>query len=264
MYVVFPRFHVAISSPKVNGTGEQHTAEVVGKDFEQQLLFGDHAEAGATGSSSTSSRIQAGFIVVQIDGVSSTRTAIPQAADLISNDNIRELEGAAWAQQATTAPIMIVCSHFARWKRVEAALATASAPSMGDSDATVQRFILAGMHGGASQAMTDQVAMLQKGVVLCFDCFGRVEWLPEADYYPSDEESAVRIAMLVRQGFADKIVLSQGVSRRIHLSRYVNSSAISLMIVKKSCDLVCSSNGVWVDHGYICSVAKEDSEGNRG
>lgn len=82
------------------------------------------------------------------------------------------------------------------------------------------KVIVAGMHGGSSQALPDQVALLRKGMVLCFDCFGRVEWLAGPEYYPSDEESAVRIAELVRQGFAGNIVISQGVSRRIHFSRW--------------------------------------------
>lgn len=122
---------------------------------------------------------------------------------------------------------MLACSHFIRWPTLEAALAVATAhwEAADDPGATAtpprKNLIVAGMHGGASQPLRGQTALLSKGVVLCFDCFGRVEWLPGSDYYPSDEETAVRIADLVRQGFADRIVVSTGVSRRIHLSRCV-------------------------------------------
>ena len=139
------------------------------------------------------------------------------------------LEGAAKAQLATGAPLMLAFSHFVRWPRVEAALAIV-ATQRGDTpdadDSRSGQIVVAGMHGGVSQSLPDQAALLNKGVVLCFDCFGRVEWSAGSDYYPSDEESAVRIAELVRQGFVERIVISSGVSRRIHLSRLVAWSMV--------------------------------------
>lgn len=91
--------------------------------------------------------------------------------------------------------------------------------SQPDSSDLVKKVILTGMRGGARAPIDDQIELLQQGFVLCFDCFGRVEWFSGPDFFPSDEESAARIAELVKLGFALKLVISQGVSRRTHLSR---------------------------------------------
>lgn len=233
--------------PQTDCTTPQPSPESIGKDLEHQLLFGEHGNhshshpstAPITTATATAggaaSRIQAGFILVKLYDQQGTTTAttaaLAECALLvaggsttcysIANGTAMVLEGAVKAQQATGAPLMLAFCHFARWPRVEAALALVAAqwgdtPGAGAS----RQVIVAGMHGGVSQSLPDQAALLNKGVVLCFDCFGRVEWSPGSDYYPSDEESAVRIAELVRQGFADRIVLSSGVSRRIHLSRF--------------------------------------------
>lgn len=204
---------------------QQSSAETVGRELERQLLFGEHAgstraaDVASTTSASAPSRIQAGCVVVNL-GDSTPDGNAPTAPPAILGETVRALEGAAWAHRATTAPLVVVCSQFVRWPCVESALAIVTA-HWEDEPTAKKRVIVAGMHGGVSQALRGQVAMLRKGVVLCFDCFGRTEWLPGPEYYPSDEESAVRIAELTRQGFADRIVISQGVSRRIHLSRYV-------------------------------------------
>lgn len=137
----------------------------------------------------------------------------------MSDETRRALEGAAWAHKATAAPLMVICSHFVRWSRVEAAVVVVC-NHLGDETNVAKKIILAGMHSGVSQPIAGQVAMLKKGLVLCFDCFGRVEWLSGPNFYPSDENNAVRIVELTKQGFADKMLISQGVSRRIHLSRY--------------------------------------------
>ncbi|CAM9299642.1 unnamed protein product [Ectocarpus fasciculatus] len=244
---------------QTNGTAQHETsAETMSKELEHQLLFGEHgtssaappsfapspAGAAAAGSASAPARIQAGFLLVKLNSrrcgspapvrvetPTTTTAAGSPAQDThggLERRAAMELEGAAMAQQATGAPLMIACSHFVRWPRVVAALTIATAHWGSSQDgtaaaaATSRKVIVAGMHGGVSQSLQDQASLLSKskGIVLCFDCFGRVEWLPGPDYYPSDEESAVRIAELVRQGFADRIVLSSGVSRRFHLSRF--------------------------------------------
>lgn len=216
-------------------TAPQTSPESIGKDLEHQLLFGEHVSPShptspiaptATTTAPTggaASRIQAGFILVKLYG------APLSGGDSTSTSSIADgtamvLEGAVKAQYATGAPLMLAFSHFVRWPRVEAAIAILAAhrgdtPDAGASSS--RQVVVAGMHGGVSQSLPDQAALLSRGVVLCFDCFGRVEWFCGSDYHPSDEESAVRIAELVRQGFADRIVISSGVSRRIHLSRSV-------------------------------------------
>lgn len=200
-------------------------AEVIGRELERQLLFGVHATNAADRASKVSThalpRIQAGVIVVNLGNRYSSRNGLQEPPTCLADETIRALEGAAWAQRATSAPLIIVCPHFVLWEHVESALAAATSAEIrtGGSVITPGKIILAGMHGGVSQSLRDHVAMLTKGVVLCFDCFGRVEWIPGPEYYPSDEESAVRIAELAGEGFADRIVLSQGVSRRIHLTR---------------------------------------------
>lgn len=175
------------------------------------------ATTSTTPGASAPSRIQAGFLLVKLDdSINSDSSLKPLTLGATT------LEGAVIAQQATGAPLVLACSHFIHWATLEAALAVANAHwKSPDADAapTRKRVIVAGMHGGASQSIQGQMVLLNKGVVLCFDCFGRVEWLPGPDYYPSDEETAVRIAELVRQGFAGRILVSSGVSRRIHLSR---------------------------------------------
>lgn len=176
------------------------------------------APSTATPGMSAPSRIQAGFLLVKLDNDSNNSDSL----NPITQGTTSTLAGAVMAQQATGAPLLIACSHFIRWPTLEAALAVATAHwEAADAGATQTRrnLIVAGMHGGVSQPLQGQTTLLNKGVVLCFDCFGRVEWLPGSDYYPSDEETAVRIAELVRQGFADRIVVSSGVSRRIHLCR---------------------------------------------
>lgn len=204
---------------------QQPSAEAIGKELEMQLLFGEHVDPIAAVAPSTSvpatptGRIQAGFLVAAVDESSDMRAAPPAQQAETSGESIRSLEGAVLAQKATGAPLMIVCPHFAAWELVKSAVSVATA-HWGDSLAVDKKLILTGMHGGICQSLSCQVAMLEKGLVLCFDCFGRVEWLPGPEYYPSDEESAVRIAELARLGFADRLVISQGVSRRTHLSRY--------------------------------------------
>lgn len=210
---------------QADNNAQQPSAEDIGRELELQLLFGEHVDpTSAVAPSSTSvaatttGRIQAGFLVVALDEKSDQGAAPPTQAQT-SGETIRALEGAALAQKATAAPLMVVCSHFVAWERVEWAVSIATS-HWGDCSAAGKKLILAGMHGGIGQSLPCQVAMLDKGVVLCFDCFGRVEWLPGPEYYPSDEESAVRIAELARLGYADRLVISQGVSRRTHLSRY--------------------------------------------
>lgn len=205
------------------------SAEAIGKELEQQLLFGVHATNAADRASKMSThappRVQAGVVVVNLGNRYSSRNGLQERPTCLADETVRALEGAAWAQRATSAPLIIVCPDFVLWEHVESALAAATPADIiaeaqpGGSATTPGKIILAGMHGGVSQSLRDHVAMLTKGVVLCFDCFGRVEWLPGPEYYPSDEESAVRIAELAKEGFADRIVISQGVSRRIHLSR---------------------------------------------
>lgn len=194
------------------------SAEVIGRELERQLLFGVHATNAADRASKVSThappRVQAGVVVVNLGNRYSSRNGLQEPPTCLADETIRALEGAAWAQRATSAPLIIVCPHFVLWEHVESALAAATS-----AESQPGKIILTGMHGGVSQSLRDHVAMLTKGVVLCFDCFGRVEWFPGPDYYPSDEESAVRIAELAGEGFADRIVMSQGVSRRIHLSR---------------------------------------------
>lgn len=218
--------------------------EIVGKDLEHQLLFGEHANQSASPAASSAaaggapSRIQAGFILVKLNGQSSVNhlhgepaTATTGTTDGLSADGALldsrtsvALEAATKAQQATGAPIMLACSNFVPWSTIKAAHAIATAGDSRGADSSSSRVVVAGMHGGVSQPLADQAALLNTGTaVLCFDCFGRVEWLPGSDYYPSDEESAMRIAELVREGLADRIVISSGVSRRMHLSRYGNA-----------------------------------------
>lgn len=205
-----------VPSTQTDSPAEEPSAEVIGRELERQLLFGEHVDptaavaSTAAATATPSDRVQAGFIIVTLAD-SAPKGEVPI-------DTARELEGAAWAQQATAAPLVVVCSHFVRLQCVQSALAIATA-HWGDESTADKKVIVAGMHGGVSQPLGGQVAMLKKGVVLCFDCFGRVEWLPGPEYYPSDEESALRIAELTRQGFADRMVISQGVLRRIHLSR---------------------------------------------
>lgn len=209
---------------QADSNAQEPSAEAIGRELELQLLFGVHVDpTAAVAPSSTSvaatttGRIQAGFLVVALDDKCNQGAAPPAQAET-SGETIRALEGAALAQKATAAPLMVVCSHFVGWELVESAVSVATA-HWGDSPAAGKKLILAGMHGGVGQSLPCQVAMLEKGVVLCFDCFGRLEWLPGPEYYPSDEESAVRIAELARLGYADRLVISQGVSRRTHLSR---------------------------------------------
>lgn len=212
------------------GTG-QSTAETIGRELECQLLFGENVDSAGAVSRTTltpaASKVQAGVLVVSLEADASKdghskdgQAAAPSESSEISSKTARALEGAEWALRVTGAPLLIVCSHFVRWQRLELAVTIATA-HRGNELTTGGQVIVAGMHGGSSQALPDQLSLLRKGVVLCFDCFGRVEWLAGPEYYPSDEESAVRIADLVRQGFAGQIVISQGVSRRIHLSRWV-------------------------------------------
>ncbi|CAN0388561.1 unnamed protein product, partial [Ascophyllum nodosum] len=197
-------------------------AETIGRELERQLLFGEHVDGAAYQADKAQkrvpTRVQAGVIVVELGDRYSSRKDLAETLSVIADEAVRALEGAAWVQRATSAPLIIVFHHFVRWEIVESAFAIATA-QLG-CDATPGKIILAGMHGGVTQCLRDHLAMLTKGVVLCFDCFGRVEWLPGPEYYPADEESAVRIAELARQGFARQIVMSQGVSRRIHLSRF--------------------------------------------
>ncbi|CAN0551696.1 unnamed protein product, partial [Ectocarpus sp. 8 AP-2014] len=205
--------------------------ETISKELEHQLLFGEHgtssaapsfapspAGAAVAESASAPARIQAGFLLVKLNSSccrspaavrvetpAATATAGSPAQDThggLGRAATIELEGAAMAQQATGAPLMIACSHFVRWPMVVAALVIATAHWGSSQDgtaaaaaaATSRKVIVAGMHGGVSQSLHHQASLLSKGIVLCFDCFGRVEWLPGPDYYPSDEESAVRIA----------------------------------------------------------------------
>lgn len=212
-----------LTTKEERGSKEQPSPETVGRELEGQLLFGEHAakDVASAASATASSRIQAGFIVVNLPD-SSTSSGMPRASADLPSDILKALEGAAWAQRATAAPLVIVCSHFVRWRHIESALAIATAHWASEPTSRLNsKVIVAGMHGGISQSLQDQVAILERGAVLCFDCFGRVEWLSGPEYYPSDEESSVRIAELVRQGFADQVVISQWVSRRIHLSRFV-------------------------------------------
>lgn len=255
---LLPSFLVLVTQ-ETESAAPPPSPESIGKGLEHQLLFGEHgndsyshsAPSAAPPTTTTApaggaaSRVQAGFILVKLycgnsscsyqpGATTATGTPTAESALLASGDSISDriaggtamvLEGAVKAQLATGAPLMLAFSHFVRWPRVESALAIVAAhwgdtPDAGASRSSRQ-VIVAGMHGGVSQSLPDHAALLNKGVVLCFDCFGRVEWSAGSDYYPSDEESAVRIAELVRQGFAGQIVISSGVSRRIHLSRLV-------------------------------------------
>lgn len=222
-------------SHQTESTTQPLSPQSMGKDLEHQLLFGEHANqsaspASSAGAGGTPSRIQAGFIVVKLngksrldvrDGETASGTTDGRPADCIHlhSDTALALEAAVKAQQSTGAPVMLACSNFVQWSIIKAALAIATAGFSPDATAPSLKVIVAGMHGGVSQSLADQTALLNRGVMLCFDCFGRVEWSPGPDYYPSDEESAVRIAELVREGYADRMVISSGVSRRIHLSR---------------------------------------------
>lgn len=258
------------------GATTRPSPETIGKDLEHQLLFGEHgnhsrshpAAAAAAPNTATApasggaSRIQAGFILVKLYDSSSSRSypqhgttaAAPNAPaesallaggnsnsdNSIADGTAMVLEGAVKAQQTTGAPLVLAFSHFVRWPRVEAALAIVAAQWGDTPDAGAPRsgqVVVAGMHGGVSQSLPDQAALLNKNklVVLCFDCFGRVEWSAGSDYHPSDEESAVRIAELVRQGFAERIVISSGVSRRIHLSRLVACCTVVVASKRNEC-----------------------------
>lgn len=244
--------HLLFYPTQTDGTAPQPAPDSIGKDLEHQLLFGEHGSPSHSHSAPTTaaapadgaaSRIQAGFILVKLydsnssyplhQGSTEATTAAPAESALLAHGDSSiaggtsaVLEGAVKAQHTTGAPLMLAFSHFVRWPRVKATLEMIAEQQRDTADAGTcasgsRPVIVAGMHGGVSQSLPDQAALLSntKGVVLCFDCFGRVEWSPGSDYYPSDEESAVRIAELVRRGFAERIVISSGVSRRIHLSR---------------------------------------------
>lgn len=195
-------------------------------ELEQQLLLGERVNEGAGSASTTratlsthTSRVQAGFIAVRMEEHANQQSDghDPQA-NAEPFDSVL-LKGAMQAQKKTGAPVLI---QFPAFSQNFPAVTTVFAADT-DDDNTKKTFsgkvVLTGMRGGIGQPINDQLELLEKGFVLCFDCFGRVEWSPGPDFYPSDEESAVRIAALAKFGFATQILISQGVSRRIHLSR---------------------------------------------
>lgn len=157
-------------------------------------------------------RVQAGFILVGMSG-SAHEGGLRDAGE--AGGDALALRGAKWARAKTRAPIVVTFPAFAPWALVEVAakelLEEAAVPGGG--------VVLTGMDGGRSQPLESQVALLRQGFLLCFDRFGAVEWSLGPDYCPPDEESAVRIAKLVEMGFAEQVMISQGVSKRLHLSR---------------------------------------------
>lgn len=167
-------------------------------------------------------RIQAGFIAVRMhEGDTGEQNGGRQEQQLAaaSAEDSLVVRGAILAHKKTGAPIIIQFPAFCQNLKPVTAAFSLEDSAANDPRAACGKVVLTGMLGGSGRPIDGQIELLQRGFVLCFDCFGRVEWSPGPDYYPSDEENAVRIAELVKLGFAKQIIVSQGVSRRIHLSR---------------------------------------------
>lgn len=200
--------------------------EVIAVELEQQLLLGERIteDAGSTSitratSSTRTSRVQAGFIAVRMkEHMNELSEGHNSHANPESFDSAI-LKGAMQAQEKTGAPVLIQFPGFFQNFPAVTAVLAADMDDDKAQKAVSREIVFTGMCGGIGQSIDGQMQLLEKGFVLCFDCFGRCEWSSGADFYPSDEESAVRIAALVKSGYTRQILISQGVARRIHLSR---------------------------------------------
>ncbi|CAM9576918.1 unnamed protein product [Discosporangium mesarthrocarpum] len=218
------------SVAQIKGTALCNTPECIesiGRELRGQLLLGeevpDPAAAKVPGSKLATVRVQAGFISVALErdsdaGAESTGGCPKEGAAIgigdLRDDEVALLRGSAWAQRETGAPLVIAVPPFAG-STPEQALACFLA---GGGDPS--KLILAGMHGGCSQPLDAQRELLRAGATLCFDLFGRTEWLPGPNFFPSDEQVAARVAELARLGYGAQLLISQGVMFRTHLTRY--------------------------------------------
>lgn len=185
--------------------------ENLGKEYERQLVLGEEVPSGVRDGNSKTGRIRAGFILLRVEGTPSTGHRSLGAADSLA------LRGAAWARAKTGAPIVVTFPSFPALELVQSVAEELKT----EPSSPARHTVLTGMHGGTSQSLDDQVELLHQGFALCFDCFGAVEWSTGPEYFPADEESAVRVAKLIAMGFAGQVLISQAVSRRVHLSRRV-------------------------------------------
>ncbi|CAM9705387.1 unnamed protein product [Choristocarpus tenellus] len=214
------------SLAQVHSTAVPNTPESIkkiGKGLQNQLILGVEIAtptlSATFGSSPGTRRVQAGFIAATISGgvdsadTSEEKSTMTSSAGLQANEVVM-LGGSAWAQRATGAPIVISLPPFKHL------LAQQALDCVTLAGALPSKVVLAGIHGGYSQPLGDHVVLLKAGATLCFDCFGRTEWFSGPNYFPSDEETAVRVVELARLGYGSQLLVSQGVSRRTHLTRY--------------------------------------------
>jgi predicted metal-dependent phosphotriesterase family hydrolase len=204
-------------------------SEALGRDLERQLMYGIEV----SDANSTSSKIPCGVIVVALDGASEERPASSTnaACRALTARECTELQAAAFAHSTAGAPLLVQLPPFesALSTQVLDALAAAASHSSNSSSseaaaaaaaaaALLSRVVLCNVHSGSPLA--EHLALLQRGVVLSFDTFGRAYTDARADVeWPTDTACAARVAALVAEGYSEQLLCGARVSQRIHLSR---------------------------------------------
>ncbi len=187
--------------------------------MEDQLRFGVDAPDPASLDPNAKVKIRCGAIALQMKPSCSTLNVQQQKSSLSTYALPTDEEVAVVAQACskTGAPIMLL-SHPFLWKEGVNLIQKLHARG-----APLDRIVMCGAHAGFAQSYEAQAELLATGVYLCFDCFGRATTDTPTDgaaYYSSDTQNIQQVVSLAKAGYAKRILISQGVSRKNHLRRY--------------------------------------------
>jgi phosphotriesterase-related protein len=128
-------------------------------------------------------------------------------------DEEKSLRGAARAQRRTQLPLMV---HLPAWYR----LAHRVLDIVGEEGGDLHHTILCHMNPSGGD-VDYQTSLAERGAFIEYDMLGMDYWYADQQVQcPSDEDNAQAIAGLVKNGFGDRLLLSQDVFIKMMLSHY--------------------------------------------
>jgi phosphotriesterase-related protein len=128
-------------------------------------------------------------------------------------DEEKSLRGAARAQSRTQLPLMV---HLPAWYRH----AHRVLDIVGEEGGDLSHTILCHMNP-SGEDVDYQVSLAARGAFIEYDMLGMDYWYADQQVQcPSDEDNARAIAGLIRNGFGDRLLLSQDVFIKMMLSHY--------------------------------------------
>jgi phosphotriesterase-related protein len=152
------------------------------------------------------------------DGVEETGIKIGLIGEIgvssdFTPDEEKSLRGAARAQQRTQLPLMV---HLPAWYRLAHRVLDIVAEEGGD----LRHTILCHMNPSGND-IDYQTSLAMRGAFIEYDMLGMDYWYADQQVQcPSDEDNARAIAGLVKNGFGDRLLLSQDVFIKMMLSHY--------------------------------------------